>query len=73
MKYTLTELKEMRNELARKCIALADALYETPNNEELRADLEDAESEYEYVCRLIARNDPFEIEWDKAFERKYGK
>lgn len=72
MKYSLTELKKMRNKLARHIIDLEEALYIAPNNEELRADLEDAKSEYEYVSRLIAQHDPFEIEWDKAFNHKYG-
>jgi hypothetical protein len=72
MKYSISELKEIRKELAHKCIILEDALYITPDNEELRADLADIESEYEYVNSLIARIDPWESEWDKRFNQKYG-
>lgn len=53
MKYTMAELKQKRNELAILCMKLQDALYEDCTNEELRADYQDAEDEYQYVCALI--------------------
>lgn len=72
MKYTVAELKQIRNKLAREIIRLEDEVYEC-DNAELRADLEDLNAEYEYVNALIAREDPWERAYDKAFERKYGK
>ena len=75
MKYSLTELKQIRNNLALKSIMLFDKAYACEDDElreSLRAEAIDAEDEYEYVCSLIAKVDPIEIAWDKAFDEKYG-
>lgn len=53
MKLTKEQLKQKRRELAILCMKLQDALYEDCYNEELRADLNDAEDEYQYVNALI--------------------
>jgi hypothetical protein len=50
---TISELKKKRNELAKLCMQLQDALYEDCTNEELRADYQDAEDDYQYVNALI--------------------
>lgn len=73
MKYTLPQLKQKRKELAARYIKLQDALYSDCDNAELMFDCEDVKSEYDYVCSLIARIDPIEIEWDRAFNEKYGR
>lgn len=56
-KFTLSELKQKRNELARLCMSLQDALYEDCDNKELRYEYEDAEDEYAYVNKLIERRE----------------
>ena len=75
MKYSLTELKQIRNNLALKSTILFNKAYSCEDDElraSLRAEAIDAEDEYEYVCSLIAKVDPIEIAWDKAFDEKYG-
>ena len=75
MKYSLTELKQIRNNLALKSTVLFNKAYVCEDDElreSLRAEAMDAEDEYEYVCSLIAKVDPIEIAWDKAFGEKYG-
>lgn len=57
-KFTLAELKKKREELAIRCMKLQDALYENRDNQELRFDYEDAEDEYQYLCKLIERREP---------------
>lgn len=75
MKYSLAELKQIRNNLALKSMVLFDKAYVCEDDEQresLRAEAIEAEDEYEYVCSLIAKVDPIEIAWDKAFDKKYG-
>ena len=56
-KFTLSELKQKRNELALLCMSLQDALYEDNTNKQLRWEYEDANDEYAYVCKLIERRE----------------
>ena len=51
-----TELKQQRRELAALTMQLEDALYEDCENEELRADLQDAQEDYAYVCSLLEKH-----------------
>ena len=52
MKYTTTELKKIREELALRSMQLEDKFYET-HDKEVLDELLDVDDEYSYVSKLL--------------------